>query len=175
VRKLRGAWVVLVGAEDTRARFEQMLTQEVRSRLIGGTTVEAHADEMQLLAAVRPVLYAWHAEREAAILERWRQETSRNGRATAGWEETLEAASEGRIDLLLAQEGAARPAYECPRCGRAHVTDGGCPTDGTAMESRADGLDLAVHKTLVNGGTVHVLRACRDLDPVDGVAALLRC
>jgi hypothetical protein len=42
------------------------------------------------------------------------------------------------------------------------------------MESRDAGLDVAVHKTLVNGGTVQVIRGHRDLEPVGGLAALLR-
>jgi hypothetical protein len=42
------------------------------------------------------------------------------------------------------------------------------------MESRDDGLDLALHQTLAHGGTVHVVRERRDLEPVGGVGALLR-
>jgi hypothetical protein len=40
--------------------------------------------------------------------------------------------------------------------------------------SRENGVDLAVHKTLAHGGTVYVLRDRQDLEPVGGVAALLR-
>jgi hypothetical protein len=37
------------------------------------------------------------------------------------------------------------------------------------------GLDLAVHQTLTHGGTVEVIgEEHRDLDPVGGLAALLR-
>jgi hypothetical protein len=42
------------------------------------------------------------------------------------------------------------------------------------MEPRQEGLDLAVHKTLVNGGIVQVIHERRDLEPVGGLAALLR-
>ena len=38
----------------------------------------------------------------------------------------------------------------------------------------ADGLDLAVHQTVAHGGTVWAITAHRDLDPVEGVGALLR-
>jgi peptide chain release factor subunit 1 len=174
VRRNRGVRVVLVGAEEARAPFEQMLSHEARACLIGWTSVEAHADAPRVLAAVRPLLDRWWENREAELLDRWHQEAAKNGRATAGWEDTLEAASDGRVDLLLAQLGVDRPAYECPACGRAQMTNGGCPIDGTTMESRADGLDVAVHKTLVNGGTVQVIRERRDLEPVGGIAALLR-
>jgi hypothetical protein len=42
------------------------------------------------------------------------------------------------------------------------------------MEQRDDGLDLAVHQTLAHGGTVLALRQRQDLEPVEGIGALLR-
>jgi hypothetical protein len=42
------------------------------------------------------------------------------------------------------------------------------------MERRDDGLDLAVHQTLAHGGTVKAVRAHHDLEPVEGIGALLR-
>jgi peptide chain release factor subunit 1 len=174
VRKLRGARVVLIGAEDMRSDFESVLSNEVKGAIVGWTNAEAHAEGAALLEAVRPVLDEWWRGREEAFLDRWREEAAKQGRAAAGWEETLEAASDGRVELLLFAEGSDRPAFQCPQCGRAQMTNGTCPLDGTTMVSREGGLDLALHQTLAHGGTVHVLRDRRDLDPVGGVAALLR-
>jgi hypothetical protein len=42
------------------------------------------------------------------------------------------------------------------------------------MEPRSEGLDLAVHQTLAHGGTVWALRQRQDLEPVEGIGALLR-
>jgi peptide chain release factor subunit 1 len=174
VRKLRGVRVVLVGAEDIRSEFEGLLSNEVKACLLGWTAAEAHADATQLLDAVKPVLVDWQAGREQALLERWREEAGKNGRAAAGWEQTLEAASDGRVDVLLVRDGADQGAYQCPACGRAQMADGSCPLDGTTLEPRDEGLDLAVHQTLSHGGTVHVISDRRDLEPVGGVGALLR-
>jgi peptide chain release factor subunit 1 len=174
VRRLRGVPIVLVGADEIRSEFEELLSKEARDCLAGWASAEAHADGPQLLEAVRPVLDEWWRKREEALLERWREEAGKNGRAAAGWEQTLEAASDGRVELLLVQDGVDRPAYECPQCGRAQTTDGSCPLDGTTMVSRENGVDLAVHKTLAHGGTIHVIRDRQDLEPVGGVAALLR-
>lgn len=175
VRRLRGAPIVLVGPEASRPEFEALLAAETRSCLAGWATAEAHAGAPQLLDAARPLLDGWRADRDRELLERWREEAARDGRAASGWEETLEAASDGRVDLLLVQEGADRPAYRCPACGRAATSDGACPLDGTSLEERPHGLDVAVHQTLNHGGTVHVVgEEQRDLEPVGGVGALLR-
>lgn len=175
VRKLRGTRVVLIGSEDIRSEFEALLSNEVESCVAGWASAEAHADGAQVLAAAKPVLDEWWTGREDEVLERWREEAGKNGRAASGWESTLEAASDGRVDLLLVQDGVDQPAYQCPQCGRAQMSDGSCPLDGTTMEPRDGGLDLALHQTLAHGGTVHVIRGeRRDLEPVGGVAALLR-
>jgi peptide chain release factor subunit 1 len=174
VRRLRGTRVVLIGSEDIRPEFEALLSNEVQGCVAGWATAEAHADGAQVIEAAAPVLDAWWSAREQEVLDRWREEAGKNGRAASGWEGTLEAASDGRVDLLLVQEGVDQPAYQCPQCGRAQLQDGSCPLDGTTMEAKDGGLDLALHQTLAHGGTVHVVRDRRDLEPVGGVAALLR-
>jgi peptide chain release factor subunit 1 len=174
-RRLRDVRVVLAGPEETRAGFESLLSPAVRAALVGWVAAEAHVDARGLLEAARPLLDGWRAGRVDDLLERWREEAARSGRAATGWEETLQAASDGRIDMLLVQDGADRPAYVCPECGRAQVVDGSCPLDGTTLQPADTGLDLAVHQTLTHGGTVEVIgEEHRDLDPVGGVAALLR-
>ena len=42
------------------------------------------------------------------------------------------------------------------------------------MEEQEHGLDVAVHQTLGHGGTVWALRHRQDLEPVEGIGALLR-
>jgi peptide chain release factor subunit 1 len=175
VRQLRDVRLVLAGPEETRSSFEARLAAETHAALVGWVAVEAHVDAQRLLEAARPLLDEWRAGREEELLARWREEAARNGRAAAGWDETLQAASDGRVELLLVQDGADRPAYVCPECGRAQATDGSCPLDGTTLQTADTGLDLAVHQTLTHGGTVEVIgEEHRDLEPVGGLAALLR-
>jgi peptide chain release factor subunit 1 len=174
VRRLRSPQVVIVSSEETRAEFAELVSNEVRSAAVGWTQAEAHAGPQELLEAATPELERWRAEQERTTVERWREEAGRNGRAAAGWEQTLEAASDGRVELLLFQDGAARPAWQCPQCGRAALAEQACPLDGTQMEPRDDGLDLAVHHTLSHGGKVWSVRHHHDLEPVEGIGALLR-
>jgi peptide chain release factor subunit 1 len=166
--------IVVVTNEETRAALEPMLSKGVRGAIVGWTTAEAHAGPPELLAAATPVLEASRAREEEAAVERWREEAGRSGRAAAGWETTLEAASDGRIDLLLYRNGIRHRAFRCPSCGRLAVRDGTCPLDGTRLDETDEGLDLAVHQTLSNGGTVWAVTTRGDLDPVEGIGALLR-
>jgi peptide chain release factor subunit 1 len=166
--------IVIVSAEEHRGEFKELLAQETQAALAGWTQAEAHATPAELLAVAEPFLEERRAQDERQALERWREEAGRDGRASAGWETTLEAASDGRVELLLFQEGADRTAWQCPACGRASATPGACPLDGTPLDSHEAAIDLAVHQTLAHGGTVLAVNHHRDLEPVEGIGALLR-
>jgi peptide chain release factor subunit 1 len=174
VRRLHGPQVVVVASDETWAEFSGLVSQETRNSIAGVTHAQAHAQPSELLELATPVLERWRAERERELVGRWREEAGRDGRAAAGWSRTLEAASDGRVELLLFQDGADHPARRCPACGRVAAEESKCPLDGTQMEPSDDGLDLAVHQTLAHGGTVWAVRHGRDLDPVEGIGALLR-
>jgi peptide chain release factor subunit 1 len=173
VRRTTLPRVIIVATEETRAEFEEVLTKEAQDAIVGWTSAEAHAQAPELLALTGPILEKARAKEEAGLIERWREQAGRGDRAASGWEQTLEAASDERVDALLYQEGVEHEAAQCPACGRLSVAGGPCPLDGTEMERREDGLDLAVRQVLAFGGTAHAL-AARDLDPVEGIGALLR-
>jgi peptide chain release factor subunit 1 len=173
-RRLHAPKIVLVCSEEMRSEFMDELPAAAREALVGWTQAEAHAGPAELLDAIIPVLAKADAKHEAEAIERWREEAGRNGRAASGWEQTLEAASDGRVDLLLFEEGSDRPAFRCPACGRAAAAEGACPLDGTRLEPVDGGVDLAVHQTLAHGGAVWAIRHHEDLAPVGGIGALLR-
>ncbi len=174
VRRRRPAKVVIACAEDIRAEFAELLSSDARNAVVGWVHPEAHAGPPELLALALPLLERRRAEQEAQAVDRWREETGRNGRAASGWDATLEAASDGRVELLLYQVGVEHPAWRCPACGRLALEGGKCPLDGTELERRVEGLDLAVHQTLATGGTVCAVSGRHDLEPVGGIGALLR-
>jgi peptide chain release factor subunit 1 len=173
-RRMPAPKIVLVCSEEMRTEFTEALSSEARESIAGWTQAEAHATPTQLLAAVAPVLEQAKAKDEHDTIERWREEAGRNGRAASGWVDTLEAASDGRVDLLLFREGVDHDAFRCPACGRAAIGGGTCPLDGTSLEAVDAGLDLAVHQTLAHGGSVWAIRHHDDLAPVEGIGALLR-
>jgi peptide chain release factor subunit 1 len=174
VRRFRSARVVVVCAEELRKDFAEALPSEARQAIVGWTSAKAHATPAELLAVAKPELERSRTAEEAKNLARWREEAGRNGRAASGWAETLEASSDGRVDLLLFQAGVQHEAWQCPACGRVGVAGGRCPLDGTEMERQSEGLDLAVHQTLAHGGSVWAVEHHHDLEPVEGIGALLR-
>jgi peptide chain release factor subunit 1 len=174
VKRMASPKLIIVSSEETRAEFEGVLSTEAQNAVVGWTTAEAHASPQDLLELTSPILDEARTKEEAGIMERWREGAGRGGRAASGWAETLEAASDARVDVLLYEEGAEHDAWQCPACGRVSASGGQCPLDGTETEQRDDGLNLAVHQTVAHGGTVRAVGASPDLGPVEGIGALLR-
>ncbi len=173
-RQLGRPRIVVVSGDETRAEFADVLSAELEEAVIGWKNADAHATDGELAEIVAPCLEEWRARRESDCVERWREEVGRNALGSTGWANTLEAASDGRVEVLLYQAGVQRDAYRCPACGRAAPEARSCPLDGTTMEPRDDGLDLAVRLTLAFGGDVLAVEHRRDLEPVGGIGALLR-
>jgi peptide chain release factor subunit 1 len=174
VRRLGRPHLVIVCTEETRPELEEALSREVKDVILGWTAAEAHAGPAELLEVVEPVIDDWRVEEETSVVERWSAEAGRDGRAAAGWASTLEAVTDGRVELLLFQEASEQTAWECPACGLLAVEAGACPLDGAGMEENRDGLDLAVHQTLAHGGAVYALRERGHLEQAEGIGALLR-
>jgi peptide chain release factor subunit 1 len=174
VRRMRAPRVIVVSSEETRAEFEELVSSETKNAVVGWTSADAHASSQELLRLTSPILDKARGQHEASLIERWREGAGRGGRAASGWAETLEAASDARVEVLLYEEGADHEAWQCAACGRLSASGGQCPLDGTETDRRDDGLDLTVHQTVAHGGTVWAVTAHEDLGPAEGVGALLR-
>jgi peptide chain release factor subunit 1 len=165
--------LVMVAPEEMRSEIESKLSQEVRESIVGWVHADAHAHKTELLALVRPLLDEARARQDAAALERWEALRGRGERSAAGWKQTLDAASDARVDVLLVAEGARHPAWSCPTCGRASADGGNCPLDDTKLEEREDAVDLAIHHTVLHGGSF-VRFGGGALANADGIGAILR-
>jgi peptide chain release factor subunit 1 len=169
----RPAHLVMVAPEEMRGELESKLSHEARESIVGWVSADAHANETELLELVQPLLDEARARADEATLERWHAERGRGGRVAAGWKQTLDAASDARIEVLLVDEGARHQAWSCPTCGRASADGGKCPLDDTKLEERDDAVDLAVHHTVLHGGSL-VCFGAGALADADGIGALLR-
>jgi peptide chain release factor subunit 1 len=173
-RRLGRPRIVIVSSDEVRPELSEALPTDLAEAVIGWANAEQHAGAAALQEVTLPLIEQWRASTQSELLARWREATGKNERGVGGRADTLEAASDGRVETLLYQSGARRDAYRCPACGRASAQALTCPLDGTTMEPRDDGLDLAVRQTLAHGGEVRAIEFFQDLDPVEGIGAILR-
>src|SRR4029453_7388173 len=105
--------VIVVSSEETRAEFEELVSSETKNAVVGWTSADAHASSQELLRLTSLILDEARGQHEASLIERWREGAGRGGRAASGWAETLEAASDARVEVLLYEEGADHEAWQC--------------------------------------------------------------
>jgi hypothetical protein len=164
--------LVVIIRDELRGEFEAAASDEVLKAIVGWAHAEEHATPAELLQVARPVLDGARTRRRQSRLERWRAARARDVLATVGWEETLEASADGRVELLLLGRGLSRSAFRCVKCGRPALAAGTCPFDGEQLV-RDDGVELAVHETVEHGGTADVVDG-EELADAEGIGALLR-
>jgi hypothetical protein len=162
--------LVLAGEQEHTSAFAEMLSQPARAAVVGTVHPEAHAGPAELAKLVVPVLEGFADEEERHLVERW---VERSEGAVRGWADTLAAASDSRVELLLFRGHATATAFECPSCGRGSVAGGTCPLDGAPLEPTPDALELAVRLTLAHGGTARAIHQQSDLDASSGIGALV--
>ena len=165
------------GEREVVPRFEAMLSQDLRRRLVD-RRVEAdinYASDDQVRAAASQVVEEEEREHERSALDRLAAGLGSGGRAAGGPEATLEALNERRVEVLLLERGLARRGGRCPSDGMLTVaTSGTCPADGTEIEAVEDLSEAAVEAALLQDAEVIFVHRYPDLGPHQGMAALLR-
>lgn len=176
-RRERFDRVVVGGPQEVTARFEELLAEEVRSRL-APEKVEvdlSSATEAQVRAEVEQIVLQDERRGEREALDRLQAGLGAGGRATAGVSDTLAALAERRVETVLLSPGFDREGWRCPSCGILLVSgDSRCPADGSELR-RVDHLREAVVEAAVfQDAEVLVICHHPDREPREGIAALLR-
>jgi len=78
--------LVVIAADELRSEIESTLSVEAREAIIGWASAESHANEVELLELVRPLLDEARAREDEGTLERWKAERGRGGKAADGVE-----------------------------------------------------------------------------------------
>lgn len=167
--------VALGGPQEVVARFEELLSDEVRSHLVPEKVdVDiTSATEAQVRAAVEAIVTADERRSETEALERL-SDALGMGRGVMGIDDTLQALNERRVQILLLSPTFDGRARRCPTCGMLVEEDTRrCPADGTNTEEVEHVREAAVEAAIAQDAEIMVMRH-HDDQPRHGIAAVLR-
>jgi len=169
--------VTVGGPHEVVARFEEMLADDVRSRLAPGRLEVdlTSATEAQVRSEVEQLVLEDERREESELLDRLQNALGAGNGAAAGVADTLDALNERRVATLLLSPGFDREAWRCAGCGLLTIQDDSrCPADGTELQ-RVDHLREAVVESAVfQDADVFVIRHYPEREPREGIGALLR-
>lgn len=167
-------YLLLGGADPTVVEFRELLPRPWSDRIAGTIPGDRMSDEGEILEAALRILQQVERRREFALVDAAITAAAKGGNGVINLEDSLRAAAEGRVQVLLVADGFHAPAYRCAGCGfLTTVPRTACPFCGAAFETLPDAVDWMIATVLENGGQVEIVEGHPRLQEV-GVAALLR-
>lgn len=169
--------IILSATEENATVVRGHMTQDVAERVIGQIGNARDFDTQQLMETAEQHLRRLDADRQEELLERRRAQVGR-AEILPSPDEALAAISDQRVEWLLLSPrfpNLGLHIFRCPRCDRLSDSPGQCPLDGDQMLLDPHGIDHAVSKTLLNGGSVWELDdPIAELDENRGIGVIIR-
>lgn len=167
--------ILLGGTEANTALLRGMLPKAWQSLIIGTFPMSMTASHAEVLERALEIGTRAEHEREARLIENLITLSSKGGTAVTGLEDTLNAATQGRIQMLVAGDGYQVSGYRCPSCNILLMKDTqSCPVCGGKVETVADLVEYTIGSVLLQKGDVEIVHANPYLEKAGNIGAFLR-
>lgn len=163
------------GTAENVAQFRELLSKQLQSRIAGTFAIDMTAGEHEVRNTSLELLERANAEREQQLVDQMITVAAKGGNAVVGLSATLRTVSEGRVQVLVISDGYRRPGF---------VDVGGNyllarEHDGNTVGARQlvevdDVIEMAVSRTMEQGGNVEIIADNPELEEAGNIGALLR-
>jgi peptide chain release factor subunit 1 len=164
---------ILIGGTDENVKqFRSFLPKAWQSLVVGSFPISLTANPVEVQARALEVSMEAEQRREADLVENLITSAAKLSGAVTGLDESLEAANQGRVQLLVVTEGLRKVGYRAKENGSLVRN---LPEDGAdGFEKVFDVVDLAVNAVLRSGGEVEIVQQNEALDKAGSIGAILR-
>jgi peptide chain release factor subunit 1 len=167
--------VLLGGTDDNIALLRTQLPKSWQSLVVGTFPMSMTASKLEVLEKVMQIGKQVELQKEEQLLKKLVTGTAKDQKGVLNLDDTLAAVHDGKVQVLVIQEGYRAKGYRCQGCG--YVTAQQlpeCQFCGSQFEQIPDAVELAVHSVLQAGGEVDVLQHRHDVKGFDNIGAILR-
>ena len=174
-RKQACEGLVLAGSEENLAQFRELLSKHWQSRIIGTISADMTTSSTEILNKSMQVVLAARRAQDEALVSQMVTSAAKGEAGVIGLADTLYAVREGRVHMLLVEQGYEAPGALCPSCGYVSAAQGQkCLFCSSEMRPVDNAVDLATQKTVEQGGQVRVIGANEALENAGHIGAILR-
>lgn len=168
--------VVLGGPVEAVSQFKELLPATLRALVVAEVEAELFRPGSDVVADALALMREVERRREDEIVKEMYDRMMSGSRAVAGFDDVLDAITQGKVYRLAVAAGLERPGYRCPGCGSLFtVARENCYLCGRQLEEDAHLTDLLVQQALNQGALIEVVRSDQPLlTELGGIAALLR-
>ncbi|MGC9399333.1 MAG: hypothetical protein ACP5HM_09360 [Anaerolineae bacterium] len=150
--------LLLAGIEHNVASFRDLLPTPLREAVVGTFTAEMEVGEAEIGQQALEVLQTLGEERKQAIVETVITAAAKGGNGVIRLGETLSAAHQGRVQVLVIERDYHEPGYQCSGCGYLTTQElGTCPFCGAVFVEIPDAAEAVVTQVVEKGGSVQVV------------------
>jgi peptide chain release factor subunit 1 len=174
VRRYRPDDLVVLGTEENVANFREFLPEAVRKLIIHTDSMRIGEGPSEIMTRLAPHLDAYRQRESAELLDTLRNRVSQDYMAAAGYQGTLTALQEGKVDTLVVAKNHEKPGSRCTQCGFVFAREvESCQYDGADVVAVPDVLEEMVRLAEGQGAAVQFVEAS-DVTDLRGAGALLR-
>jgi peptide subunit release factor 1 (eRF1) len=167
--------LLLAGTEKNVARFQDLLSNRLRSMVVGRITASANATPTDLSDKALKVAMQAAEEEAQALADQVVTMVHKGGAAVAGLAETLTAVQDGRAQHVVVLSGFARPAYRFVDSGYILLDLGDDKELGSGrIQELPDAVESVLRRAMVQGIGVTILERHTGLEKLGKIAALTR-
>jgi peptide subunit release factor 1 (eRF1) len=166
--------LVLLGTPENTAKFREFLSEKAQKMIVYTGPMAVDEPAPQVLLAIEPHLTAERKREEQETVKLMRERVSQDYLATAGFQSTLTALQEGKVDTLIIAQDQELDGTRCSKCGFVFARGlDRCPYDGASVTAGVNVVEEAVRMAEAQGAEVKFVPAGVVQD-LRGVGALLR-
>lgn len=165
----------LGGTSENVAQFRDYLSHKLQSRLAGTFPIDMTAGEHEVRKRSLEMLQEVNSRRERELVKKMITTAAKGGNAVLGLPATLRSVSEGRVQTLILSDGFRKTGYIHPETSylSAYENEAG-PFDPDSLTKVDDVVDLAVSRTMEQGGHVEIVAENSELEDAGQIGAMLR-
>jgi peptide chain release factor subunit 1 len=166
--------LVLLGTDENVAKFRDFLPDSLLQKVIFQGPMPVDVSPAEVMSRLEPHLRADMDREQREVVEQVKDRVVHDYLATAGFQATLTALQEGRVDTLVLARDGRRDGVRCAQCGFVFARElKSCPYDGSDALQGVDVVEEMVR--MAEGQEVPIAFADPgELADLKGAGALLR-
>jgi peptide chain release factor subunit 1 len=165
---------IILTTDRNLVSIQDKLPAELRNKVRFTDHVDFVASHEEIAARIRPLVLKEKERVQSEIIKQLKERLASGYRAAGGKEATVRALQEGRVELLVLDEGGDLHGWRCKECGALS----GTPADRCSYcNGELEGVDLKDEATrLAEAQKVKLMfsRNNKLLQEMEGIGALLR-
>lgn len=108
-------YIIIAGPGQAKAHFEKMLPDNLKDKIVDTLDIDIDNQDELLKKSLR-IISENEQERSQEATQLLKQEILKEGLGVYGVEETMQAAKNGQIELLIVEKDYRKPGWICEHC-----------------------------------------------------------